>query len=485
MALDPYIVQNIWEPCAKEFYRRQFHEMILMEKAHGIMLARQGLLEAEDYRLLADGLDQVEKTLREEDIHGEYNDLYFNLTRKLYDIVGEEKGCLLHVGRSRNDMECACNRMQIRRELLDLLEQLSEVMETLLDVAEQNVDTVIAFFTFGQPAQPGTYAHYLMLAFDLFARDCTRLRAAYQNTNRSPMGAAAGIGTSFPLDPKLVSELLGFDAVIENSLDAVSSPDYLLEVEADTAIMASNLSKIAQDLFHWASQEYHILDCDGAIATTSSIMPQKKNPTCFERMRAQSGRAAGMLAEAMALSRNTTLFPSMEATIDMFYVFGFAMEETRKALGLLQVGLRHSQIRRDVARTFARDSFTGATAMAEYLSQTYQIPFAETHRILHGMIDRLTAEKGGARIRDLTGALLAEVTGELLDKPIVMTDVEVQHLLEPEFCLEQKLTGGTPKYRDTIQLIEKNRAVLHDLRAWLKETEGRIQSAYAQVRQGL
>ena len=88
MALDPYIVQNIWEPCAKEFYRRQFHEMILMEKAHGIMLLRQGLLEAEDYRLLADGLDQVEKTLREEDIHGEYNDLYFNLTRKLYDIVG-------------------------------------------------------------------------------------------------------------------------------------------------------------------------------------------------------------------------------------------------------------------------------------------------------------------------------------------------------------------------------------------------------------
>lgn len=484
MALDPYIVKNIWEPCAKEFYRQQFHEMILMDKAHGIMLVKQELLRAEDYRTIAGGLDRVEETLKEEDIRGELNDLYFNLTQQLYETIGEETGCLVHVGRSRNDMECTCNRMQVRREILDILQQMNEVMETLLKLADENVDTVITLFTFGQPAQPGTFAHYLMLIFDLLSRDYVRLQAAYQNANRSPMGAAAGIGTGFPLDPQYISDLLGFDSVIDNTIDAIASPDYLLETEADIAIMASNLSKIAQDLFFWASYEYRILDCSSSIATSSSIMPQKKNPTCFERMRAQSGRATGMLAEALALNRNTTLFPNMESTIDMFYVFGSAVRETRTALGLLKVGLENSAIRKEVSYEYTRNNFTGATTMAEYLSQQYHIPFTETHHIIHDMVCRLM-ENGTLEAGYLTGSLMAEISEKVLGKAIIMTDEEVQRMVDPMFCLERKVTGGTPKPRDTRKLIAKNKELLARQKQWLEDASSKILHAYGQIQKGI
>ena len=286
MKINEYLVQEYNIPNTLAFYRTQFHEMVLMDKAHGMMLVKQGLLSAEDYCVVADGLDKVDANMTEADVKGELGDLYFNLTEQLYGYVGQAKADLIHVGRSRNDMNCACNRMQVRRELWTVMQMMNEVMETMANIARDNLETVITFYTFGQPAQPGTLAHYLMLAFDLMARSYQRLMADYRNTNRSPMGAAAGIGTGFPLDRQYVSDLLGFDSVIAHSIDAISSPDFILEVEADMAILMSTLSKMAQDLYFWCSYEYKLLDCNDSISGGSSIMPQKKNP---HRFRADAG----------------------------------------------------------------------------------------------------------------------------------------------------------------------------------------------------
>ena len=484
MQPNPFLVDRIWTPQVRSFYRSQFQEMLLMDRAHGMMLVKQGLLDREDYRTIAAGLDRVERSLKEEDLDGELGDLYFNITRKLYDFVGERTGCLLHVGRSRNDMVCACCRMQARGALLGLMDRMNGLMELLLKLAEEHVGTVITYYTYGQPSQPGTFGHYLMLVFQLLSRDYVRLQAAYRNANRSPMGAAAGIGTSFPLDPAYTARLLGFDGVIEHSLDAISSPDYLLEAEAAVTILMSGMSRLAQDLFSWASYESQLLDCDDSIASGSSIMPQKKNPECFEHMRAQSARAVGMFADAMALARNTTLFPNVESTVDLFYDFGPWMEEAEKVLGLLEAGLQNSRVRRERSYEYTRDNFTAASTMAETLAQRTGVPFTETHHVIAGMVRRLM-EADDLRADALTGKLLEEVSEQVLGRPIVMTDEEVRRMADPLLCLEGKVTGGTPKPEDLRALLRKGRETLEEQVQWLGRSRRQIEEAYEQLRRGL
>ncbi len=484
MQKNQYLVKKIFQDQIQASYRDQFHEMIYMDKAHGIMLVRQGLLDAEDYRVIADGLDRVEKDLKEEDLKGDLGDLYFNVTQKLYDIIGEKTGCLIHVGRSRNDMMCACNRMQIRRELTELMEEMNGLRELLLDLAEEHTETVITYYTYGQPAQPGTYGHYLLLVSELLSRDYTRLQAAYRNTNRSPMGAAAGIGTGYPLDLPCCAKLLGFDSVVEHSIDAVASTDYLLEAEAAITIMMSNMSKVAQDFFFWASYEYRLLDCNASIVSGSSIMPQKKNPELFEHMRAQTARAMGMFSDALEMSRNTTLFPNMESILDMFSDFGIWMKEVKKVLGLLKEGLKNTKIRKKESYEYTHNNFTGASSMAEYLARKYQVPFTETHEIIHDMLSQLM-ENDTLEVQYMTGELMKEVSEKILGRALVMTDEEVRQMLDPMFCLNEKVTGGTPKPEDTKQLISGNRKMLEEQKQWLEKCKEQINRAYEQIRKGV
>ncbi len=484
MSKNRYLVEKIFQDQIQASYRDQFHEMIYMDKAHGIMLVKQGLLSAENYKLIANGLDQVEDALKEEDLKGDLGDLYFNITQKLYDLIGEETGCLIHVGRSRNDMMCACNRMQIRRELLNLMGEINDLRDLLLNLAGEHTETIITYYTYGQPAQPGTYGHYLMLVCELLSRDYTRLQAAYRNTNRSPMGAAAGIGTGYPLDVSYCARLLGFDSVIEHSIDAVSSPDYLLEAEAAITIMMSSMSKLAQDLFFWASYEYQLLDCNSSIVSGSSIMPQKKNPELFEHMRAQTARAMGLFSDATQMSRNTTLFPSMESILDMFSDFSVWMKEVNKVLGLLKEGLKNSEIRKKESYEYTHNNFTGASSMAEHLSQKYKIPFTATHEIIHDMISRLM-EKDTLDIKYMTSGLMKDVSEKILGKALVLTDEEVRQMMDPMFCLNAKVTGGTPKPEDTLRLISKNREILSKQRHWLEECCSKIKCAYEEIQKGV
>lgn len=318
---------------------------------------------------------------------------------------------------------------------------------------------MITYYTYGQPAQPGNYGHYLTLVSELLSRDYTRLQAAYRNTNRSPMGAAAGIGTSYPLDLPYCARLLGFDSVVEHSIDAVASTDYLLEAEAAVTIMMSNMSKVAQDFFFWASYEYRLLDCNASIVSGSSIMPQKKNPELFEHMRAQTARAMGMFSDAIEMSRNTTLFPNMESILDMFSDFSTWMKEVKKVLGLLKEGLRNSEIRKKESYEYTHGNFTGTSSMAEYLAQKYQAPFTETHEIIHDMLAELM-ENDTLEIEYMTGELMKEVSERVLGRALIMTDEEVRRMLDPMFCLSKKVTGGTPKPENTKKLISRNQEVL-------------------------
>jgi len=479
MAYSKFWHEEILNPAMVKNFHNQREELVLLNKAYGMMLAKCGLLAEEDYRSIAKGLDDVLATLKPEDLDTDKYDLYFNIESALYKAIGEETACKLHMGRSRNDVGCAVKRMENRKSIWMVTEQVLSLQDTLLEVAEKNLDTIIPYYTYGKPAQPGTLAHYYVTLVTMLTRDLGRLKAAYANTNRSPMGGAASIGTSFPIDRQLMCDLLGFDSVIENSFDAVASFDFYLEVESAISIMMATLSRVAQDLFFWASDETDMLDCDRAICTGSSIMPQKKNPTGIETVRSKSFHFAGLFVSSLTAQRNTSLFPVRD-NLECVTLYWEHLQEALKTIGMLEEVLNYCEIKKDVARNRAYEGFTGAAALAEYITQKFHIPFVKSHHVVGGMVKQLMA-RNAVRIENMTGALMKQISQEVLDRELEMTDEEIAKVLSPEFCLAAKVTGGTPSSKDTRKLIGSARKEVNEYREWVIAAKEKVKKAYTRI----
>ncbi|WNC12309.1 argininosuccinate lyase [Brevibacillus brevis] len=473
-----FVNEGVVPTLMMDFHSHRY-EMTMMNKAHGLMLVKQGLLDKQSYRKIADGLDKVLNSFRAEDLDGQKGDLYFNLQLAMYQFVGEKVGCQIHLGRSRNDMLGAVYRMETRRALWQVMEHLLSLKRTLLKKAEENLDTVITFYTFGQPAQPGTIAHYYLMLFDALSRDFTRLKAAYLNTNRSPMGAAAGIGTSYPLDRQFVCDLLGFDSVIENSMDSIGSTDYLLEIEMALSLLMSNISKAASDHFFWATDECRTLECGFEVSDGSSIMPQKKNPVALELIRSKSAHCAGVLMDGLMANRNTSMFPNYDS-LEARSTFWNGISEATRVLAIFEDVLNYSEVRKEQSYERTKNNFTSAATMAEILSQKYDIPFEDSHHVIGGMIRRLM-NQGSLDVKNMTGALLSEVAKETMGIEIMMTDEEVASMMDPLYCLQGKVTGGTPKPADSQKMLTKNRSVLEEETKWLAAAKQQVNSAYERI----
>lgn len=478
--MDAYLTKHIFDTVVRQQYHDQLPELIWMDRAFGAMLMKQGILNEENYRQIDQGLTKIEETLKEEDLKAERLDLYFNVTDRLYQEVGSEVGCLLHVGRSRNDMGAACYHMQVRKQIWKVADLLDQVMERIIDQAEKYADSVMTFNTYGQPAQPGTFGHYLMAAFFLFARDHKRLVAAYKTTNQCPLGAAAGMGTAYDIDREYLATALGFDGVIENSLDAVAGVDYLLETETALAIIMSNVSRIAQDFINWSNNENHILRFDLSVSTGSSIMPQKRNPVVLEAMRSRTANTIGLLNTGLALCRNTSLFPTNETSPYLFVNFGQSLDEALKALGLLKLSLEHCIFDKVRAYEHTKANYTFATAMAEYLALRHGIPFADTHYVIRGIVEYLLEQKEETT-ELLTGALVGDISEKVLGQRIVLSDEEAKQLLEPGFCAGYRVTRGCSSPEETRRLVCENRAVLAKQKRWLETVKADVLNAHQKL----
>ncbi len=478
MAIHPYIVSQIRTPTARSFYRSQFHEHIWMQKAHGKMLVKQGLLPFEDYKKIKEALEQVEQTLTEEQIDGNLIDLYYNIMKNVYALVGEDIGCRIHIGRSRNDMNCTCNRMALRREILVLMEKVQQVMVLLLKQAQKNRDVTITYYTYGQPAQPGTYGHYLLMLFAMLSRDFQRLQAAYATTNVSPMGAATGIGTQYPLDPAYTAQLLGFDCVIAHATDAISSTDYILEAASAVTNLMTTVSRFAHDLIFWSSYECPLLNCENSIATSSSIMPQKKNPVCFELLRSRSARASGILHEGVAMTRSTSLFVSNDAVVEFFGKMSGYMEEADRTMDLLEIILLNTTVNRDYAKSAVKHNFSSASCAAEYLAIQAHVPFTRTHDIVGNMVKKLM-ETENLDIQHVRGPLLAAASEEVLGTPLPLSDEHVIAMMDPVLSLERLMSGGTPKSSDMEELITAGWDTLKQQERACTELRDRLSAAQA------
>ena len=389
------------------FDRRLWREDIAGSIAHATMLGRTGILGEDESARIVEALREIESGLEAgtielpedaEDIHTAVEEL---LRRSIGPLAGK-----LHTARSRNDQVATDARLYLRRVVDELAAGLHALQSALVDGAEREADTVLAGCTHLQHAQPILLSHHLLAYFWMFQRDRERLRDARRRLNQLPLGAGALAGTTFPIDRRLVAELLGFDGVVPNSLDAVSDRDFAIEFLAAAAIVAVHLSRLAEELILWNSPEFGYVELDDSVTTGSSIMPQKKNPDVAELARGKAGRVFGDLMALLTVMKGLPLAYNKDMQEDKEPVFD-AADTLLALLPAVERMVRTARFRRDRMAQAMRGDFSTATDLADLLVRR-GFTFREAHRIVGQVVrDCLTR---GIGLEDLTEADLERLT---------------------------------------------------------------------------
>ncbi|MGE5832294.1 MAG: argininosuccinate lyase, partial [Methanomicrobiales archaeon] len=375
---------------------------VLVDMAHLLMLRRQNLIGGEHARAIMDVLlGFAEKGLPTDVFDDRYEDIHAGIEAYLIDHLGEETGGRIHAGRSRNDEVAACIRIRAREEVLRLMTDLNRLRGILLALGGEHTGTVMPGFTHLQHAQPTTLAHHLLAYEEAFSRDLARLRSAIGRVNRSPLGAAAFASTGFPIDREYTRELLGFEGLVENSMDAVSSRDFLLEVLSASAILSTTVSRLSADLILWASPLAGFVTLSDEFCSTSSIMPQKKNPDTLEILRAKSGTAAGALAAALSIVKGLPMSYNrdlQEATPHLWQGISAAGD----GIPILTEALATAAFHPGRMEEEAGKGFSTATGLADLFVQDLGLPFRTAHTIVGravkaGSLDLKILEREGKK----------------------------------------------------------------------------------------
>ncbi|PSQ31315.1 argininosuccinate lyase [Halobacteriales archaeon SW_6_65_46] len=429
---------------------RIFRADLQVDRAHVVMLAEQGIVTDAEATEILRGLAAVERAGHAALPDGE--DVHSAVETAVIDRVGPVGG-KMHTGRSRNDEVATCLRYRLRSDIIETVETVLGFRESLCELAKREQRTTMPGFTHLQFAQPTTVGHYLLSYESALARDTERLLAAFDRTNRSPLGAAAFAGTTFGIDRDRTAELLGFDSVIENSMDAVSARDFLTETTAALATLATTLSGIAEDLIIFASEGYVELHDD--YASTSSIMPQKKNSDSLELVRAVAGDASagldGLLTTLKGLPRayNRDL---QRAHGHAFETIDTVTEATAVAAGAVATADWDA----DVLADEAGEGFSTATGVADLLAAG-GLPF----RTAHELVAR-AAEQGADRAAIESAA--AE-TGVDLDEYIEPTALDAA--LDPEQSVASRDSYGGPAPETVASALDRATADVADAQAAL------------------
>ena len=349
--------------------------------AHATMLARVGIISLEESEAITRGLQSIladiEAGLVEFSVSAE--DIHMNVEQLLIERAGEV-GKKLHTARSRNDQVALDVRMYLRDEIDAVLGLLGQLNGTLLDLAEQHIATVMPGYTHLQRAQPVNLAHHLLAYCQMFYRDMDRLRDCRRRVNVMPLGAGALAGTTFPLDREFVAQELGFDAITENSLDAVSDRDFAVEFTAAAALVMVHLSRFCEEIILWSTSEFSFAELDDAYSTGSSMMPQKKNPDVAELIRGKSGRVFGDLTALLVMLKGLPLAYNKDMQEDKEALFD-AVDTVKKCLFIFRPMLATMRVKKDSLARAARGGFTNATDLADYLVEK-GVPFREAHAIV-------------------------------------------------------------------------------------------------------
>lgn len=385
------------------FDRRLYREDIRGSIAHAEMLARAGILTGTERDAIRRGLETIGERIAAGDFPWSeaLEDVHMNIEAALTEAIGAA-GKKLHTGRSRNDQVATDIRLWLRGEIDAIVAEILRLQGALVDLAEREADTIMPGFTHLQTAQPVTFGHHLLAWHEMLDRDRERLGDCRRRLNRSPLGAAALAGTSYPIDRELTASLLGFDGPTANSLDSVSDRDFAIEFCAAASLIMTHLSRASEELILWASAQFHFIDLPDRFCTGSSIMPQKKNPDVPELVRGKTGRVTGHLIALLTLMKSQPLAYNKDNQEDKEPVYD-AVDTLKGCLRAFADMVPAIEPNREVMREAARRGFATATDLADYLVRR-GVAFRDAHEIV-GKAVAFGVEKS----RDLGDMSLSEL----------------------------------------------------------------------------
>lgn len=360
--------------------KQLYEEDIAGSIAHAEMLAATKVISSSDARRIRTALKTIKKEIETGrfQLTNDYEDIHLAIEQRLIQKLGPLGG-KLHTGRSRNDQVALDERLYLRKAIRELSKLIVQIQRVLLYKAEKYFGALMPGYTHVQRAQPVMLSHHFLAYSSMLERDFERLQDCHKRANKSPLGAAAMAGTSFPIDRALVARKLHFDGIIENSIDAVSDRDFLIEFASVCSIIMMHLSRFAEELVYWTSKEFGFAHISDAYSTGSSIMPQKKNPDLAELVRGKSGRVYGSLMNLLTVMKGLPLAYNRDMQEDKVPLFDI-VNTTRQCLFIFSHLLVHTTIDRDRLAEELRTDFLAATDMADYLVRK-GVPFRQAHEI--------------------------------------------------------------------------------------------------------
>ena len=419
-----------------KFDQRLYRYDILGSRAHARMLEKVGVLSNTELDSILSGLEQIEQDIEQGNFQWSVGleDVHMNIEARLTTLIGEA-GKKLHTGRSRNDQVATDLRLYLRDQINTACTELRRLQRGLLDLAEREADTLMPGFTHLQVAMPVTFGHHMLAWFENLQRDRQRLMDCLRRVNVMPLGAAALAGTSFPIDRHYTAELLGFDSPAENSLDAVSDRDFVIEFCSCAALILTHLSRFSEELILWASAQFDFIDLPDRFCTGSSIMPQKKNPDVPELVRGKSGRVIGHLVGLLTLMKAQPLAYNKDNQEDKEPLFD-TVDTILACLRAFADMVPATRVKSDNMRRAAASGYSTATDLADYLVRK-GLAFRDAHEIVGNAV-RLGIESK----RDLSEMSLSELQSL---SPLIERDVFDVLTLEGSVSARNHYGGTAPE----------------------------------------
>ncbi len=455
------------------FDKNIFKYEILTDIAHVVMLYKKNIIDKESAEKIINGLREIYNegfVLKKE--YEKLEDIHIVIEKRLEEKIGKIFG-KMHIARSRNDLIANDLRMLAREKIIELKFAVLNLVLTLLKIAEENIGTIMPGYTHLQHAQPTTLAHHMLAHVDALLRDLERLEDAFKRVNRSVLGACALATTNFNIDREAVAELLGFEGLIENSMDAVSSRDFILETASCVTITLNNISRLVEELILWSTFEFQFIELSDEVSSTSSIMPQKKNPDVLEIMRARIYTCIGDLTSLLGILCAKPLAYNRDFQVANPIMLR-CLENAIKIFEVLNIVLNNIKIKKDRLESICKENYINATDLAEYLVKEHKLTFREAHSLVGKLV--LEALKNNIKQEEINSDFIKKVSKDVLGKEINISNEKLKEILSPRRSVESKKIIGSPNPDIVGDAIAKRKILIKDKMEKYKKIEEKLKN---------
>jgi len=437
-----------------DFDQHLFEYDILGSMAHALMLYEKNIIDKKIVSNILKGLNKLNKKGFDHlNLDPRIEDVHIGIEESLFDMIGDDAG-MLHISRSRNDQVACDIRMWSRECIIETVRNSLTLAEELVGLAEKNITTIFPGYTHLQRAQPTTLGHHLLTYCDSLLRDVNRLGGSFDRTNLSPLGAGALATSSFDIDRIMTADLLGFDGIIENSMDAVSSRDFVLEIISSLSIIMVNLSRLIEELILWSTSEFGFIELPDSFSSTSSIMPQKKNPDVLEIMRARVGVVLGNLSssfviqKSLPLTYNRDLQELSPLLRDSLFIVNSSLMILRKIIPSIKVNtLQLTKV--------GEERFINATNVADLLVKKTGMSFRNSHKIVGRAVQLAIINKSQLNL-DILNKASQEIDNSIID----INETEIDSALTSRISVESMKGAGSPASSNVKSMIKSRKKTI-------------------------